>query len=48
MFRGTFRPGFLFNLARSLPAGLGAMRRGGGAGKRGDGDGKRSAGKVVP
>jgi flavin-dependent dehydrogenase len=48
MFRGTFRPGFLLNLARSLPAGLGAIGRRGSAGKRGKDNGKRSAGKTVP
>ena len=48
MFRGTFRPGFLFNLARSLPAGIGTKRRSGGADTRGNDDEKRSAGKAVP
>jgi hypothetical protein len=27
MFRGTLRPGFLFNLMRSVPAGFSAIRR---------------------
>jgi hypothetical protein len=47
MFRGTLRPGFLANLARSAAAGMVPGGRGGETSRRDEKDGERSTRKAV-